>query len=96
MLTRVLPSMKSLYDFNNLSEKEKLSFVRDDCTFLMYRLEGFVVALHLYYHQPGDFYVEVWHNIELNEIEFIRAFKNRRCLNPYFDEIDIKDKDHPA
>ncbi|MES2733913.1 MAG: hypothetical protein V4714_19350 [Bacteroidota bacterium] len=81
--------MKSFCDFNKLSEKEQLTFVADECTYLMYRLEGYVVALHLFYHQQGDFYVEVWHNIEMNEIEFIRAFQNQRCLNPYFNEIDI-------
>jgi hypothetical protein len=83
--------MKSLYEFNNLSESGKLAFVQDECIFLMYRMEGVVVALHLYYYQPGDFYVEVWHNMELNEIEFIRTFKSRKCLNPYYDEIDIND-----
>jgi len=83
--------MKSLYEFNNLTENDKLAFVQDECVFLMYRMEGVVVALHLYYYQPSDFYVEVWHNMELNEIEFIRTFKSRKCLNPYYDEIDIKD-----
>jgi hypothetical protein len=83
--------MKSLYEFNNLSENDKLAFVQDECVFLMYRMEGVVVALHLYYYQPNDFYVEVWHNMELNEIEFIRTFKSRKCLNPYCDDIDIAD-----
>ncbi|MBC7920356.1 MAG: hypothetical protein H7Z75_04630 [Ferruginibacter sp.] len=83
--------MKSLYDFENLPEKGKLSFVQKECTFLMYRMEGLVVALHLYYHQPGDFYVEVWHNIEMNEVEFIRTFKSQKSLNPYCDDIDIHD-----
>lgn len=79
--------MKSLYEFNALNEKEKLTFVKETGTFLMYRMEGVVVSLHLYH--AGDFFVEIWLNMEDNEIEFIRTFKSTKCLQPYLDEISV-------
>lgn len=80
--------MLTLDEFNEMSEKEQCEYVKEYCTFLMYRMEGVVIAIHLYF--AGDFYIEIWHNMEMNEVEFVRTFKHSKCLDPYLKDINLK------
>lgn len=85
--------MLTLYEFNLLPQQEKYTYVWDQCTFLAYRMETEIIRVNLYYPPPyrDEFWIEVYYNSEINEVEKVISFKARRLLEPYLLCIDIKE-----
>lgn len=78
-----------LYEYNQLSLPEQLGLLWENGVFLFNRREE-AFGINLY--QVSDFYVESWLDDKQNKITKVRAFKNISQLEPYLENIDIKDK----
>jgi hypothetical protein len=50
------------------------------------RIEG---EHRLILYQLDSFYIEIWYNMEDNEIQKVRSFENTEQLQPYLSQIDI-------
>ncbi len=78
----------SIREFNILSKGKKLTYLWDECTFIMARVEG-NYNVHLY--GCMNFYTEVWYKHGINRIQKIGSFKSVRYLTPYLDRIHLVD-----
>jgi len=77
------------YQFNLLTFNDQAGYTWEHGTYLATRLEG-VNSINLYH--VDKFFVEVWNNVGLIEIEKIRSFKSNMCLEPYLASFKLKIK----
>lgn len=76
----------SVDEFNGLTTDEKAWYLWHGATFLhVYEKGKYRINLfHLNY-----FYIELWYNLENNNIEEVGAFSSTDRLKPFLDRIDI-------
>ena len=74
------------YEFNLLPINDKTQYTWDAGTYLASRSD-YDHNINLYH--VDKFFVEVWYNPEVICIDKIRSFKNRKCLEPYLDKINL-------
>jgi hypothetical protein len=72
------------FKFENKQTKAKL-LARNGVFLVKRRLDDHEVLLF----QLGSFYVEMFFNVEEEEIGYIRIFESTDFLQPYLDKIDI-------
>lgn len=79
----------TIYGFIHLSSDEKAKATWDG-EFLLTREENDsrIALYHL-----GSFFVEVFYNLEKNEITKFRPFKSKKLLESYLSGIDLYDLD---
>ncbi len=76
----------TLYDFNKLSLKDKLTLVWDKGTFL----DNYVTKTERCNCYTIDkFFVEVVYDAKHNTITEVRSFKSGNCLNKYCNDLNI-------
>lgn len=75
------------YQFNQLLVNDQAGYTWEHGTYLATRAEG-IYSINL--DRVDKFFVEVWYNPGLIEIEKIRSFKSNRCLEPFLDAIELK------
>lgn len=80
--------MLSLREFNLLAKGQKLTFLWEQCNYIMVRVEG-NYRINLY--GCMDFYAEVWYKYGQKKVHKIACFRSIRYLSPYLHMIDIKD-----
>jgi len=74
------------YDFSRLNQDQREVLVKKQGIFLAARMScGCSIGL---YHM-STFYAEVVYLPESNEIILVRSFKNKSCLDPYLEMIDL-------
>jgi len=78
----------TLYEFNTLSDDEKLEAVYETGSFVADIVHG--LAKNLLY-QLSEFYVEVLYDGKDNLVKGIRSFKQGVYLKPYLEQIDISE-----
>lgn len=79
--------MLTLYQFNLLNEDEKGFVLFKDGVFVGDRMDyHFSVLLYQLY----SFYVEVYYQQDLNEIQRLRTFSSTEQLEPYLERIQIE------
>lgn len=78
----------TMYEFNLLSEDEKVDLLYHEGTYLAKRKKH---NLTLVLYQLEDFYVEVHYNKYRYLINDIRYFHSLELLNPYLEQIDIEE-----
>jgi len=76
------------YDFNKLSNDEKLELVSYEGTFLDNRIFA-EIGISLY--EYNGFYVEVWLDRKENEIDRVITFTQLRYLEPYLEKINLNE-----
>ena len=74
------------YEFNLLKTNDQAAYTWEHGTYLTARKEKFY-AINLY--SVDKFFVEVWYHPEVICIDKIRSFKNRKCLEPYLEGINL-------
>jgi len=79
--------MITLDQFDSLPNVKKGTIIFNDAEFIAERKEG-VLTILLY--QLYSFYVEVYYQQDLNEIQKIRTFSNTELLEPYLEQFDIQ------
>jgi hypothetical protein len=79
--------MLTLDQFKHLPNIEKGTIIFNDAEFIAERREG-VLTILLY--QLYSFYVEVYYQQDLNEIQRLRTFSNTELLEPYLDQLNIQ------
>ena len=75
-----------IYQFNILPTNQQAAYTWENGIYLASRNENYF-AINLY--SVDIFFVEVWYHPEEVCINIIRSFKSRKCLEPYFEGIDI-------
>lgn len=78
--------IQGIYEYQKLNDQDKEAVVFEHGRFLANRESG-DERVNLY--GLGDFYVEVFYHVELNELVRFRAFKSSRLLEPYLDRVSI-------
>ncbi len=79
--------MLTLDQFKLLPNIEKGTIIFNDAEFIAERREG-VLTILLY--QLYSFYVEVYYQQDLNEIQRLRTFSNTELLEPYLEQVKIQ------
>ena len=80
----------TLYHFNKGSHQERTALIRQHGTFLADR-PGNQYRVSLYH--MGEFFAEAYYQVNGNQLELVRGFKNREFLEPYLDTIILPDID---
>jgi hypothetical protein len=75
----------TIYEFLALDEIEQAEAVWAG-VMIADRIEG---EHRLILYQLDSFYIEIWYNMEDNEIQKVRSFENTEQLQPYLSQIDI-------
>jgi hypothetical protein len=76
-----------LYEYNVLCNDEKAQILWDNGVFVVSKqAAGFTINLYALF----DFYVEVWYNVEKNNIVKFQTFKSISRLAPYLDLINLE------
>ncbi len=75
-----------LYQFNISSHDKRASLVWEHGTFICFRDEE---DNQLVLYDMGNFYAEVWYDLEMNVIKLVRGFKSLHCLEPYLESIKL-------
>ena len=78
----------TIKDFNQLTFERKCDFVSLFGTFLISKNIGSNVS-HVY--QLGDFFVEMWYDVEESQLLGINALCSVKALDMYLDEVKITD-----
>ncbi len=78
----------SIREFDILSKGRKLTYLWDECNFIMARVED-NYTVHLY--GCMSFYTEVWYKHGISRIQKIGSFKSVQYLAPYLDRIHLID-----
>ncbi len=74
----------TLYEFNALSDEQQMQCWMQQGQFLMTRhTEQFAVNLYA----VEGFFIEVWYNPYLNQINRLRSFSSVRALDDYLPHI---------
>jgi hypothetical protein len=83
----------TLYEFNLLPQTEKLHFVLQKCTFLAAHTPDDTYKSCLYHARgsKGEFFIEVFYNTVLHDIEYWRTFQTHRLLEPYLNAMNGDD-----
>ena len=76
----------TLYQFNVLTENEKIAIVWSKGDFVGDRTEN---NLSISLYQVQSFYVEVFYSGKENKISRLRSFSSMNQLEPYLNNIDI-------
>ncbi|MDB5195893.1 MAG: hypothetical protein JWP88_263 [Flaviaesturariibacter sp.] len=78
----------SLSDFNELSQQQQYSLLHSDGVYVGKRKEGgqTVILFQLY-----AFYVEVRYRLYRQEIDFLTLSDQMDILEPYIDQIQVRD-----
>jgi hypothetical protein len=76
--------------FKQLSREDKFRYVWTHCHFLASRfqhIQNRKLRINLFF--SGHFFVEVWYNSPHDYFGDIKAFDDRKLLEPYIDTIDL-------
>lgn len=76
----------SLNEFNNLNTDEKAWYLWHGATFL-HVYENRKHRINLFY--LNNYYIELWYNLDGNNIDNIGAFTSLDRLKPFLDRINI-------
>ncbi|RDC58695.1 hypothetical protein [Adhaeribacter pallidiroseus] len=78
----------TLYDFNRGSQEERLAWTWQHGAYLSYRFHlGHRIAL---YHL-SEFFIEVYYQVQGNEVDYVRGFQSLELLAPYLAKIKLPD-----
>jgi len=80
--------MFRLREFELLARGQKLTFLWEECNYIMVRVEG-NYRINLY--GCMNFYAEVLYQYGKKRVYKVACFKSTRYLTPYLDMIDISD-----
>jgi len=75
------------YEFNLLPTNDQAAYTWENGTYLTAR-HWRELTINLYH--VDKFFVEVWYNHKLNQVDKIRSFKSRNCLEPYLENIFLE------
>lgn len=78
-----------IYGFIRLSMNERAQVTWDSGTFLLSRQDAEQVTVNL--HAVEDFYVEVVYSGEHNAIVDVTPFASLHLLEPYLQQIDLRE-----
>jgi|APFEC2959095171_1045051.scaffolds.fasta_scaffold00121_28 hypothetical protein len=76
-----------IYEFNLLNRQEQVSYMYDQCTFLMQRKEDDRSRVNLYH--AGDFFVELWYDTLTHQLGRVRSFNTTLLLEPYLENLAL-------
>ncbi len=77
-------------EFEKLPREKKCRYVWTHCTFLatrFYQEQARKFRVNLFYN--GGFFIEVWYNGQYDYFGDIKAFSDRRLLEPYINSINL-------
>ncbi|MDN5201763.1 hypothetical protein QQ008_10330 [Fulvivirgaceae bacterium BMA10] len=74
--------------FNQLSEKGKSFFIKNNGTYIATRRES---GCWINLYELSGFFAEVWFQLIDNKIVFISTFESLTNVDPYLEKIDIQD-----
>jgi len=83
----------TLSDFQQASFEKKCDWVTANSSFLMMRRLG---DAKIYLYHTGDFFIEVYYSPTYKKILMINAFSSVVGLEPYADDISLKDLSRPS
>ena len=76
-----------LFDFQLLSEKEKIDLLYEQGVYLGKRKDGLLSVL---LYQLDSFYVEVFYKKHRCYVQRLHCFGSTSLLDPYLDQIDVE------
>jgi hypothetical protein len=85
--------MLTFHQFRALSEAEKSDYVWQHACFLAsYRADSIYCTglFHSWGPPGGDYFIEVWYNLQDDCVESWKTFRTHRLLDPYLDLINLE------